>query len=352
MAKIIATVCLASIMLFVASCSRTEPPQTPSTPPSPTSDEHSADTSVAPSEAVGETPGSAPAQPKTRIKIQGTAVSLIPPQGFAPTTLFLGVHQPETNSSIQITELPASLSATIAGFTDPNKLAASQMTLLSQKTVKVSGMDATLLEISQNAFNLVFKKWMLLLGDARQSVNIMATYPLRFEASLGEPLRQSLMTVDWDRTPAKQLAAQLPFAVTVDAPFELAAKMGDNLVYTVAGAWPPADANAPIIFVSTAVPRGPITDMKTFSETRLLIAGNISEVQVLQSQFTEIDSLVGYTVVGAAREKETGAPLFVLQVMLFEQNQYYTIKGQVGMDNRATYEDLFKRAAASFRRRK
>ncbi len=366
MAKTVAAACLVLAVLLGASCSKTKPSPEPSMPPRSTDADLSADATAGDADDALETtspaaiptygtPASTPqaaTAPQTRIKIQGTAISLIPPQGFAPTTLFLGVHQPETNSSIQITELPAPLSATVAGFTDPNKLAATQMTLLSQKSAKIGAMDATLLDISQNAFGTVFKKWMLLLGDSRQSVTVMATYPLRLESTLAEPLRQSLMTVDWDRTPAKQLAAQLPFSVTVDSPFELAAKMGDNLVYTVAGAWPPPDANAPVVFVSTAVSRGPINDLRVFAETRLFVAGSISEVQVLQSQFTEVDSLVGYTVVGTARDKETGARLFVLQVMLFQQNQYYTIKGQVGMEDRSVYEDVFKRAAASFRRRK
>jgi len=366
MVKIITALCLAATILLAASCSKTEPPQSPSTPPAPASIDLPTDTTAVASNDVSVAPApvtppadiaplptpQTPVQPGTRTKIQGTAVSLIPPQGFAPTTLFLGVHQPETNSSIQITELPAPLAATVESFTDPNKLSPTGMTLLSQKAVKVSGMDAVLLEISQTAFDTIFKKYMLLLGDAKQSVNIMATYPLRLEPTLAEPLRESLMTVEWDRTPAKQLAAQLSFGIVADPPFELAAKMGDNLVYTVEGAWPPADANAPVLFVSTAVSRAPITDLKVFSETRLFAAGNISEVQVTQSQFTEVDSLVGYTVMGNARDKESGASLFILQVLLFEQNQYYTIKGQVGLADRLLYEEAFKRAAASFRRRK
>src|SRR5215468_10554391 len=70
------------------------------------------------------------------IKVPGTKVSLVPPDGLKPSDQFPGFLDEETSSSIMITELPAPYSEMANGFTK-EALGARGMNLFSRKDISL-----------------------------------------------------------------------------------------------------------------------------------------------------------------------------------------------------------------------
>jgi hypothetical protein len=95
------------------------------------------------------------------VRVSGTQVSLVPPQGFRAATRFSGFENVEAQASIMITELPGPLSE-VTQLLVPERMATQRMTLLARSDENLNGGDAILAAVAQRFAGDDFLKWVLL----------------------------------------------------------------------------------------------------------------------------------------------------------------------------------------------
>jgi hypothetical protein len=287
--------------------------------------------------------------------VTGTKVRLTPPTDFTPAAKFPGYFQASSSASIMVTEIPAPFSVfsseISSGLSDPSKLGKNGINLLTQEQVSLNGEKAILLKMQQTAYGVDFLKWVLIFGDEAGSAMVTATFPKELEAKLSESLKQSLLTSQRDQSLAASTDQGLDYTVKGQGDLKLSQRISNGLLFTKAGNFPSKSVADPVFVVAPSVSEQAIANPEAFSKQRLLKTNRITEIQIETSQPVTIDNLKGYEIVAKAQDQESGQPMLVYQVMLFDQKGYYIMQGQVAEAVKADYLPAFKAIAQSFQRK-
>ena len=278
--------------------------------------------------------------------VTGTNIRLIPPAEFTASERFSGYQHEASNSSILVTEIPASIEQLRPSLTDSEKLQEKGMTLLNQKTVTINEQEALLLNIQQSAYGTDFKKWILLLGNDSESVLVTATFLAELEAQYSELLKDSLLTVEWNQAAAS--TDDLAFVLSETADLKLAQKIGNALAYTKNGVFPAVSTNDPIFIVAPSL-SPQYQDVATLAQNRLFQTDNLTEIEIISEQEITVDSLTGYEIVAVGKDIKSGEERSLYQVILVDSdNYYYVMQGQVDAEQNQQYLSQFKELASSF----
>ena len=286
------------------------------------------------------------------VRVSGTKISLVPPAGFGPSTQFPGYWIEAAGASIMITEMPAPYAALKPTFTDGAALSKKAMKLLGQKPVTIGGVSGLLLHYEQAAYGTQFLKWMLALGDENEVVLITATFPKESEKKFSQALRQSVLSAKWNKSQSVAADKGLNFSVSEKGAFKLAKRISNALLYTDSPVFPNKSPDAPLFIVAPSFGRPSTGDQKASAEARVFQIAGVINIGVVDPQPVTIDGLSGYEIVTSGKDKETGRPVSVYQVMLFDDGAYYLMQGLVSAGQAAKYLDTFKEMARSFKRRK
>lgn len=292
-----------------------------------------------------------PARQEAAARVAGTRVSLTPPPGFVAAERFAGYGLESEGASVMVTEMPAPLAKVLPSLGDPAALGKQSMTLLGREAVRVGGRSAWLFHYRQTAAGSEFLKWMLVIGDERELVLVTASFPKASARKLSAALRQSVLSARWNAGESVAAEEGLSFRVTVaGGTLKLASRFGNGLVYSAGGVIPVESVDDPFFVVGPST-GGPVTaDRKAFSAARVSQVKEVSNVGAAEPGEITIDGLQGYEIVTTGRDRESGRPLVVYQVTLFDDEGYYLMIGLVGARHAPAHLDTFKQMARSFRR--
>ena len=282
-------------------------------------------------------------------QVPGTSVILTPPEGFVKSDRFHGFMMASTGSSIVINEVPAPYLEATAGLSDPERVQAQGMSVLSRSSVKVDGRYAMLLHVEQAAYGTLFRKWLLAVDRGESTALIVASYPAVTVNEQEKPLRESILAASFG--PPTDPIDALTFTVTPVVPFEIAHVMGQMLILSPGGQFPVTDEDVPSMIVMLS-PSEDLTvpDQEAFAEEYLArVAGRtVEDIVVVQSVPVEIGSLAGVATTVRGVGKRAATPLTIYQVMLFDASGYSLIQGQTPSAEKTTYVPLFEKIAETF----
>lgn len=294
----------------------------------------------------------APAQTPEHLLVPGTKVSLIPPAGFTAASSFSGFEQPDAAASIMVADVPGPVQQMKTGMT-PAALAKRGMKLLRTEPVTIKGTQAIILHITQPANGLLYRKQILLFGDAAHTVLVTGTYPDGGTA-MEAKIRRALLTASYnprqsDNTPAAD------FGVNVAGTgLRFAKNLAGSLLYTSDGQVTPTgpDKAAVIVAGSLNPAEVSVNDQKDFSIRHLqqLPQGQHSRVRTISP--VSVDGLSGYEIV-ADGQNDKQKPELVYQLMLFDgvSKKYYAVVG-LTENHFDTHLASFKAIARTFQRKK
>jgi hypothetical protein len=301
------------------------------------------------------TPGSVLARqggPAARpVRVAGTKVSLVPPAGFAPSAQFTGYARAEEAASIVVTELPFALTQATQPLTNPEGLKSRALTLLSKESVTVGGTAGLLLHLRQTASGVEYLKWLLLVGDDAATVMVTATFPAESEGQLSAPLRQSVLTTRWDKDAEVAAGEGLRYTVGERGALKFAKRIGNTLMYTGGGVFPSPAADDPLFVVGPSFAEVAAADRKGFAEGRVAATVSVTDIVARKTEPLSVAGLGGYETLADAKDKVTGEPMVVYQVILFDGPYYYLMQGLVSRKLAGEHLPSFKEMAKSFRRR-
>jgi hypothetical protein len=293
-----------------------------------------------------QTPGQA-------VSIPGTKVSLKPPAGFIPASQFPGFVLEDHLSSIMITEAPGPFKKISAGFSDPSALKKKGISVLSTQQVKLAGQAGLLVYAAQHAFGTDILKWILIFGDEKESVLIVAAFPKEFEKKLSAEMKTSIFTASWDRAKNVSPTEGLNFTISEKTGLKFAKRVSNSLLFNKSGVIPSKSTDDPLFIVGQSISKFEIDadDTEEFSRSRILQNDSVTEIEIEYSKKMTIDNLNGYEILARGKDVKSGQMMTIYQIMLFESQSYYLMVGLVTENQRQAYLTVFKEMAESFKRK-
>jgi hypothetical protein len=284
------------------------------------------------------------------VRVPGTRVSLEPPPGFDPAGRFPGFQQPDTASSIMVTEIPGPFEKVSAGMTREG-LASRGMTLIDSKPATVAGAAAgLLLHVHQQAGEVLFAKWMVAFGDESASVLVTATFPEALAETLEAPLRRAVLSVRLAREGPADPLEGLPFRVDPGPALKVASHVGSSLTLTPDGSSGPLAAGAPRCIVGLSLTEADLTDLRAFAEGQARRTATLRDVRVLRGRALRVDGREAWELEADATHATSGLPLRLYQVVVSEGRHYAMVLGMVEASRAAEYLPAFRHVAESFTR--
>lgn len=285
------------------------------------------------------------------IGVKGTKINLIKPEGFIESTNFPGFQQNTTGATIVVTEFPGAYTDIASGFTAEN-LKPRGMNLISKENISVDSYKGFLVKFTQNANGQEYGKVGVIFGDDKESVFIIASFPVELEKELSTVLKDSLIAAKWDRKKEVDPFADLSFNVDASGSLKFAKRLQSTLLYSKDGKFP-VEVDTPIFVVGKSVSDFPTgtSDYKAFAESRLNQSAENKNIAIESGEAITIDNLNGYEIVANGNDSASNAPLAIYQVLLFDDKNYFIMQGLVGVKSKDQFLVEFKKMARSFKKK-
>jgi len=229
-------------------------------------------------------------------------------------------------------------------------LATRGMTLISSTRREVDGKQGLLLQVSQAANGVEFLKWMLAVGDAKQTTMIVATFPRAAEADLSDSMRQAVLSIRWAQRSSPDPFEGLPFRITPSTSLKIAGRMNNLLVLSESGSMQPQGPNAALFIVGSSVSPVRIDDLATYAETRAKQTKQMNDIRVSRQASVTIAGTVAHELIAEGTDTSTGRAVTLYQVLLPEGGGYVLMQGLVASPRATAMIPEFRRAAQSFSR--
>ena len=247
---------------------------------------------------------------------------------------------------------PAPLFELLPGFSNPAALLKRGMKLVSEEQVTINGQKSVLFQVRQTSRGIEYLKWILVLGNQKESVMVLAQFPKELESELSKKMRASLLTVRWESEKSISPFEGLNFSVPEKGELRIAKRMANMLLYTREGIFPSKDIDEPLFVVAQSLAKVEIGDAEEFAKARILKTAEVMDIAVERSSGVKIDNLTGYATIANAKDKASGQPMVIYQVVLFDSPNYFIIQGLVSNKNRKRDLPLFQEMAGTFKRKK
>jgi hypothetical protein len=209
-----------------------------------------------------------------------------------------------------------------------------------------------LLHVEQNVRGHEFRKWILVAGDAANTVMLTASVPQSLAGEVGPMLRPVLMTATWDRGAIGDPRAGLGFEFTETADLKVARGMGaTTVVLTRGGDSARVAFSEPMLVLGKSTAGEVISDLGVFSRARLAKTRTIGEVEVREEKALELAGMPAHELVAAARGARDATPVTVYQALAYDGADYYLIQGFVGPGLEERFLPQFREIARSLKPR-
>jgi len=277
--------------------------------------------------------------------VPGTDVDLTPPPGFTPSARLNGFANQALGEAIMVMQLPAPYQQAIAGFADKAQLKAKGMVILSKTPVTIAGDQGLLLDITQAVNNKTVRKWFLAINHHGKLLGVIATYTSGEQRT---ELQKALMAIRYVKgsDPIKALG----FSLEPVAPFKIAWTIGQNAILTPNGENQRQNQSDPVFMVGLSTTANyQVTDAKQEAVNHLNSIATLGDIHIEKVLPVTMAGQAGYQIFATAKDNKSQAPMFVYQVMTFNQQGYTLALGESAEKDRATYLPAFKKMVTSIK---
>ncbi|WP_424003650.1 hypothetical protein [Maribacter sp. IgM3_T14_3] len=280
--------------------------------------------------------------------VDGTKISIVPPNGFTTASNFLGFQQTQSGSSIMVLDIPGPFSEVSKGLTKEGLLSQG-MTLKETHKLTLNSLPAVLLKAEQNAYGNIYTKYILAFGTEEESILINGTFPQNIE-DLNEVLKKALLSTVYDSNKKINPFDTVDFEISTDGTDIVFAKnISNSLIFNRDGKIPSETKDKVSLIIVKAFSNVDIMDKKLFAMNRIRQLPIVIK-KIISTEPIEIDGINGYEIIADGSDKKTGNKEKAYQVILFSDSLYYLIFGssQADFDNNI---ELFKKLAKTFKRK-
>jgi hypothetical protein len=269
-----------------------------------------------------------------------------PPQGFGKEKSFSGFASEVDKASILVTRLPVPMEAASESFT-PEVLASRGWTLRGRRMINLPEQPALLISCEHPLSGTTFEKWIVLIGDAKQSWMISASFPTTAPEAIKSKLTAALTTTVITDT-SLDLRSLLPFTAKGPKSLKLVEKRYNMLMYTQTGQDEMGDDPA-LMVLGIQSKRPPPEERRQVAESVF----KKLDVEIVVDSVKEIviDNMPGLEFHGHPNVKDLEAPVKLYYVVLFDENLLIFVMSQSVEAKAKQFLPEFKETAENVRRR-
>jgi len=282
------------------------------------------------------------------ISFPAAGVKLIQPKSFEIASDYYGFQYIDAGASVMVSMIPGPYTESTSGFT-ADQAGARGMELISKETLEIEGMSGMLISVAQNAHDIDFEKWILVFGDENTTRMVVAAYPLMFKEDFSDLLKATVLSAKLVDISPPTVGADVGFTIVASDKLTLVESIGMKLLaYTKDGVIPAPSPEDPLFIAGPSIAEVPIDNEKEYAIARLYGTANTNVISVVSTEAVTIGGLKGYEIIANAEHSESGIPLLLYQVMLFDEGFYILMQGLVGFTLVDNYLPEFKSMAHSF----
>jgi hypothetical protein len=272
------------------------------------------------------------------------------PEGFRVAEQFPGLLGEDALSSVMVNEIPGPVEKVRAGMTE-RALAARGSQLLRSEPVTVAGREGLLVHVLEEvAPGAELRRWILVFGRADASVVISASTPRVFADRLGETLRDTLLSAEWDPDRVIGPYEGLGFTVAEAGTLKISDRLPSMISFTRGGHRGALAPDEPLFLAGTSVAPDAVTDLEDFARRQLRATGELRDFELLSESSLELGGLPAHELVAAATDRKSGTPLRVYQTLVVDGRRYFLLQGLVGAAGAEEFVPQFREIAHSFHR--
>ncbi len=294
------------------------------------------------------------------VKIPGTQVEMIQPEGFTMAGKFAGFQQQETQSSIFVSTIPIpeealyqALDGIKLKLSDSEALKTQNMQLISNQEIQLKHSAATLLELQQTVGANTFKKWILILTNTNEILLINGVFPLQHNAALDGKVLDTLLSVQLNNKEISTFEA-VNFTLDEHPRFIIDPELQIPTLIMLKepdAPHPSLPEDHPVLIVSQAFSTTVINDLVAFSNERILQHPNTQNITIEHTSHQQIDDLQAFEITAKAIDSTTQNPLTIWQLILADIDTYYIAVGITAYTSKNSDLKDFRAQLNSFKRK-
>ena len=225
------------------------------------------------------------------------------------------------------------------------------MSIIDKKEVLFNGMEAIILNVTQNANDLIYEKIILVFGDEEGCTFINGLYPKDYKDKFKETIYKSVMSTVYNSNQEIDPNSLLEFELTInESDLKLATTSGKNLLYSDDGNMPSKTKNNKALILGSSFYKVNVNDFKEYATNRVkalpIRINNIREINELY-----LDSLNAVEIIADGIDQKTDRFVNIYQVIVFEESKYHLLVGTIdSYDN--THIESFRKIAQTFKLKK
>ena len=178
---------------------------------------------------------------------------------------------------------------------------------------------------------------------------VTATFPVTRTKELSALLRATVLSVRVDESVPTEPGEELSFTLEASPKLKLTRGMTRSLTYTREGVVPTPSPDDPLFLAVPSFAQKSPADRRAFAERTMRGLAGGPDFVLKSTQPVTIAGLDGFESVAEAKCDETGTPLTVYQVVLFEEEAHVVLFGRVATALAHEYLPEFRAMARSFR---
>lgn len=286
--------------------------------------------------------------------INGTKIQMSLPKGFVKSTSYNGFAHKMAGTSIIVTELPGDVNRNFLGF-DKKSLFKIGVILDKTSFYRINGFDAMLIEGKQSAYNQVYSRIMLVIGDVYKSYLISASILSSSSDMHKKEVKAALLSVFYDTDMKSDIFDRFDFSVDVSGTIlKKGNLMFSSMTFTDDGFVPSKTNNKTSFMIRQQTALNPLSN-----DEKKTLCINLFDLYPLEwvndmsrePKAISISNLSGYEIFAMGKNKDLYKSELIYQVILFNGQDYYVLVG-------ITYGDfeknlnLFKKVAKTFKQKK
>jgi hypothetical protein len=284
------------------------------------------------------------------VSFPALGLKLIRPEGFDDAENFYGFQQPNTQSSVMAVRVAGPYAQITAGFT-AEQMKTRGMVLNSKENIEIAGKSGILVGVEQAAYGIDFSKWIVAFGNESETTIITATFPSEYKLQLSEQLKTVVLSAIDDDSTSIESSNEIGFSIIASDKLRLSQGVGKMLLYTMDGDNMKKAPDDPLFIATPSISAVEISDQRQFAVRRLFQTAHTRVGSVVETNPITIDGSNGYELLAEAEHSESGTPLRLYQVILFDGNSYFLMQGLVGTKLQADYLPEFRRMARTLTRK-
>jgi len=284
------------------------------------------------------------------VLINGTRVSIIPPDGFAKGGYLTGFRHDPGGAMIIIGTVQEGVASTLEIYTE-GFFTAGGADIKSKEDLLFNGYPARLLEMEQQEGKRMLCVYLFIFGDKKTTIVLKGLFPKEQESKLGRAVKNSLLSAVYEpgRIPDPDILGNFRINIS-GTKLTFAAFYSQWFVYTPDGLYPTKALDKTTLTIFQTLHTEAVDDLRQLAEDTLQSSAYQKKIENREEHNIVVHNMQGYEITVYTKDFLPKKRKLHYLAILKDEEYYYIFSGTTTADFEQNLR-LFKNICASFRRK-